>query len=114
MANKEDFKEIPPSNGKRLDALEKRFGELEERVEALLGFEQYQRIGIETPEYINELMVATINSLYNQRSQGAYNMAKRLEEKYFEGKDLREIGDRFVVTGELYSGGKEAIPKEIT
>ena len=61
---------------------------------------------VETPEYVQELLVAVINSLYNQRSAGAYNMAKKLEEKYFDGKNLREIGDEFIKTGDLYSATK--------
>jgi hypothetical protein len=54
----------------------------------------------------DELMVAVINALYNQRSAGAYNMAKALEAKYFEGRDMREIGDAFVAEKDLYSAGR--------
>jgi len=59
-----------------------------------------------TQEDMQDLRVATINALYNQRSQGANNMAKALEAKYFDGADVREIGDEFVTPSTLWSATK--------
>ena len=56
-----------------------------------------------TPEYVNELLVAVISSLYQQRSQGSYKMAKELENKYFNGVDVRAYGDRVTEAGDLLS-----------
>ncbi len=55
-------------------------------------------------EDLQEIRSAVINALHGLRSQGAYNLAKNLEEKYFEGKDIRGIGDMATTTS-LRSGG---------
>ena len=60
-----------------------------------------------TQEDLYEMRVATINALYNQRSQGAHNMAKALELKYFDGEDVQEIGDRIIKHADLHSAGKK-------
>lgn len=80
--------------------------ELRDRVEGLYGFEQNQRV-LETPEYAEDILVASINALYNQRSQGALTMARQLEEKYFEGRDMQQIGDRLTRSGDLYTATKK-------
>jgi len=58
------------------------------------------------PEYFDDILVAVINALYALRSQGAYKMAKMLEQKYFGGRDMREIGDRLSFSADLYSATK--------
>ena len=85
--------------------LKERVVELEDRVEGLYAFEQRQ-LQRDTPEYAEDLLVACINALYNQRSQGALTMAKRLEAKYFEGRDMQEIGDRLTTSGDAWSATK--------
>ena len=59
------------------------------------------------PEWADDILVASINALYNQRSQGAYQMAKALEKKYFDGRNMQEIGDRLSLSADLYSATKE-------
>jgi len=56
-----------------------------------------------TPEYVEELVVVCINVLYNQRSQGAWTMAKQLEATYFEGRNMQIIGDRVTEAADLLS-----------
>ena len=62
---------------------------------------------VERPEWADDILVASINALYNQRSQGAYNMAKALERKHFEGRDMQEIGDRLSLSADLFSAGRD-------
>ena len=59
------------------------------------------------PEWLEDILVASINALYNQRSQGAYKMAKNLETKYFEGRNMKEIGDQLSLSADLYSSALE-------
>ena len=55
------------------------------------------------PEYASDILVATINALYAQRSQGANKMAKGLEHKYFEGRGMKSIGDELTQSGDLWT-----------
>jgi len=59
------------------------------------------------PEYFNDILVATINALYVTRSQGAYNIAKALEQKYFDGVNQKVAGDELLKSGSLSSAAKE-------
>ncbi len=77
--------------------------ELEKRVYEQIEYPPQQTF----PEWAEDILVASINALYNQRSQGAYNMAKALERKYFEGRNIQEIGDRLSLSADLYSATKE-------
>ena len=56
-------------------------------------------------EELQEIRSAVINALHGLRSQGAYNLARGLEEKYFEGQDVRGVGDLATTTAILKSGG---------
>ena len=56
-------------------------------------------------EDLQEIRSAVINALHGLRSQGAYNLAKGLEDKYFEGQDVRGVGDLATTTAILKSGG---------
>ena len=58
------------------------------------------------PEYASDILVATINALYAQRSQGANKMAKGLEHKYFEGRGMKSIGDELTQSGDLWTATK--------
>ena len=60
----------------------------------------------DTPEYARDILVASINALKNQRSQGALRMAQELENKYFDGEDMQEIGDRLTDSGGIWSATK--------
>ena len=60
----------------------------------------------DTPEYAEDLLVAIINALHAQRGQGANKMAKGLEHKYFEGRDMKSIGDSLTESGSLWTATK--------
>ena len=60
----------------------------------------------DTPEYAEDLLVAIINALHAQRGQGASKMAKGLEHKYFEGRDMKSIGDSLTESGDLWTATK--------
>ena len=55
-------------------------------------------------EDLQEIRSAVINALHGLRSQGAYNLAKGLEDKYFDGQDIRSFG-AIVTAASRKSGG---------
>ena len=59
------------------------------------------------PDYFEDILVAVINALFGLRSAGAYHLAKGLEEKYFDGKDVKRVGDRITSAQDLYSSSAE-------
>ena len=64
------------------------------------------------PDYFEDILVAVINALFGLRSAGAYHLAKGLEEKYFDGKDVKRVGDRITAAQDLYSSSAEKSKKE--
>ena len=56
-------------------------------------------------EDLQEIRAAVINALHGLRSQSAYKMAQALEEKYFEGADIRSVGDTVLSSQALASAG---------
>ena len=93
-----------------MKALDERLGRVEEEVAdihlAIQNIANRIPKSAETPEYARDMLVACINALKNQRSQGALRMAQGLEDKYFEGEDMQEIGDRLTDTGGIWSATK--------
>ena len=90
----------------RLNRLKREVEERLDRVEDHVRQIELDSSRPDTPEYAEDLLVACINALYNQRSQGAQTMAKRLENKYFAGRDMQEIGDRLTTSGDAWSATK--------
>jgi len=75
------------------------------RVEEEFAYPVKLAVGV-TQDDLAELRIAVINALYNQRSQGAYNMAKGLEQKYFGGVNQQVVGDQVLTTDSLSSASK--------
>jgi hypothetical protein len=56
------------------------------------------------PEWLDDVLRAVIGALYQARQQGAYNMAKELEAKYFpDGLDA--VGDELTTASGLKRSG---------
>ena len=87
----------------RVDRLDERLDSVDDHIRQI---ELDSTRPSDVPEYAEDLMVASINALYAQRSQGAFTMAKSLEQKYFGGRDMQEIGDRLTSSGDLWTATK--------
>ena len=88
----------------------KEFDELSDRLYALEdNFKEIERVpALALDPRFEDLLAACIESLMRARSQGAYQMAVALHDKYgAEGSKVTDYGEQFVRTGELYSGGKQ-------
>ena len=90
----------------RIEVLGERIERLEDHIRQI-ELDSTRPIEVARPEWADDILVASINALYNQRSQGAYKMAKALEKKYFDGHDQQTIGDQLSLSTDLYSAGRE-------
>jgi hypothetical protein len=77
---------------------------LDERLSGLEEVVFLESFGARPPEWLDDVLRAVIGALYQARQQGAYNMAKELEAKYFpDGLDA--IGDELTTASGLKRSG---------
>ena len=57
------------------------------------------------PEWLDDVLVGVINALFQIRQQGAYNLAKELEAKYFPDSGVESVGDRLTTSSDLKRSG---------
>ena len=78
---------------------------LDARLRVLEEQDEYPLMMVDAPpEWLDDVLQAVVAALYQLRSQGAYNMAKELEGKYFPG-GVDVSGDVFTTASSLKTAG---------
>ena len=84
-----------------LKQLDERLWALEEIVDHITEVEYPSA----SPEWLDDVLVGVINALFQIRQQGAYNLAKELEAKYFPDSGVESVGDRLTTSSDLKRSG---------
>ena len=89
-----------------LKQLDERLIAVEEALQALwTAFENATIAVVDAPEWLDDVLVGVINALFQIRQQGAYNLAKELEAKYFPDSGVESVGDRLTTSSDLKRSG---------
>ena len=80
--------------------------QLDERLKVVEGLVETPVVtAAEDPEWLDDVLVGVINALFQIRQQGAYNLAKELEAKYFPDSGVESVGDRLTTSSDLKRSG---------
>ena len=80
--------------------------QLDERLKVVEGLVETPVVpAAEDPEWLDDVLVGVINALFQIRQQGAYNLAKELEAKYFPDGGVESVGDRLTTSSDLKRSG---------